>query len=92
VDLGFPRELSQPLPGVFQQRFDQGLTIANVGDEPVRVELPGAHTDLEGRVRYATIVAPHSAEVLRGLPNSGAAVVTPRLPSGRRVRAVRVPR
>jgi hypothetical protein len=89
VDLGLPREFSQRFPGVFQQRFDRGLTIANVGDEPVRVELPGPYTDLEGRVRYATVVGPRSAEVLQGLPRSGAAVRPQRLPSGRKLRASR---
>jgi len=83
VDLGTPRQFSQPLPGVFQQRFDRGLTIANVRDEPVQVELAGAHWDLEGRVLCVTVVAPHSAEVLRVLSTSGEPALASRLPSGR---------
>ncbi len=87
LDLGMPRQFSQPSPGVFQQRFDRGLTIANVRDEPMRVELAGAYSDLEGRVLRVTVVAPHSAEVLRALPISGEPVIAPRRSSGRASRA-----
>jgi|GEM_PF-5249130 len=68
VDLGPPRQFSQLQPGVFQQRFERGRTIANVGDGPAAVELPTAHVDLEGRTLRVTVVAPRSAEVLLALP------------------------
>jgi hypothetical protein len=67
VDLGLPLQFSRLAPGVFQQRFDHGRTIANVGDRPVRIELPALHADLEGRVLTVAVIAPRSAEVLRAI-------------------------
>ena len=81
VDLGLPRRFSQLRAGVFQQRFEHGLTIANVGEHPVHVRLDAPHSDLHGRVLRAVVVAPHSAEVLQALPRDTAAAA---LPSGPR--------
>jgi hypothetical protein len=72
VDLGLPRQFSQLRDGVFQQRFEHGLTIANVGAHPVHVRLDASYSDLYGRVLRAVVVAPHSAEVLHALPRDTA--------------------
>lgn len=48
----------------YRQQFEGGITVANVGDEPITVELDGLYRDLEGTLRTEVSLRPHAGELL----------------------------
>jgi hypothetical protein len=64
ADLGAPVRYSRA-GNLYRQDFEQGVTLANVGDTAVSVRLDGPHTDADGAVRTEVTLRPRSAEVLR---------------------------
>lgn len=63
VDLGHPVHYTARR-GVFSQRFERGITIANVGHTPVRFELGALYRDLDGVLHTVVALPPQSAEIL----------------------------
>ena len=53
---------------VFRQDYEQGVAIANLGDEDAEVVLEHPYYDLTNNVRTAVRLPAHSAEVLRKDP------------------------
>lgn len=53
---------------VFRQDYDQGVAIANLGDDDAEVILEHPYYDLTNKVRTAVWLPAHTAEVLRTNP------------------------
>ena len=53
---------------VFRQDYEQGVAIANLGDEAAEVVLEHPYYDLTNNLRTAVFLPAHSAEVLRSNP------------------------
>jgi hypothetical protein len=63
LDLG--RSLGYTRSGtVYRHEFERGVTLANVGTEPVDVALGRGYLDLDYVLRRYVVLPPHSAEVL----------------------------
>jgi hypothetical protein len=80
-DGGWGPDLGQPVHfaregNVYRQRFARGLTLANVGNDPVRVRLDRPYHDLDGVLRTDIVLPPRSGDVLLD------AVLTPRHRAG----------
>lgn len=63
VDLGRPTRYTKQ-GTVYRQQFERGVTLANTGDTPTRVDLGGSYRDLEGIVRAVVTLPPHAADIL----------------------------
>lgn len=63
VDLGRPTRYTKH-SAVYRQQFERGVTLANTGDTPARVDLGGAYQDLGGILRTVVTLPPHAADVL----------------------------
>ena len=69
ADAGRGPDLGQPVQfvrdgDVYRQRFGRGLTLANVGNQPVRVRLDRPYRDLEGVLRTEIVLPPRTGDVL----------------------------
>lgn len=69
ADGGWGPDLGEPVQflrdgNVYRQRFARGLTLANVGDQPVRVRLDRPYRDLDGVLRTEIVLPPRSGDVL----------------------------
>jgi hypothetical protein len=63
VDLGRPIHYSKH-GTVFRQDFDRGLSLANVGDVPVCIDLGGTYRDLDGVLRTSLTLPAGAGDVL----------------------------
>jgi hypothetical protein len=68
IDLGRPVAYTRA-GGVYRQRFERGLTLANIGSCPVEVDLDGGYRDLDGEPCARVTLAPRSATVLLADPS-----------------------
>jgi hypothetical protein len=63
LDLGAPLRYTRT-GSIYQQEFERGVTVANVGTEPVDLFLGRGHLDLNYVLCRYVLVPPHSARVL----------------------------
>ena len=63
LDLGLPTSYTRE-GTVYRQEFERGLTLANVGSEPVDVSLGRGYLDLGYVLRRYVVLPPHSAQIL----------------------------
>jgi hypothetical protein len=66
---GWGPDLGRPLfferdGNVYRQRFERGLTLANVGDRALRVRLDRPYRDLHGVLRTEIVLPGRSGDVL----------------------------
>lgn len=78
VDLGRPTRYTKHGTAVYRQQFERGITLANTGGTPTRVDLGGSYRDLEGILRTEVTLPAHGADVLAlelqrpgGIPGQG---------------------
>jgi hypothetical protein len=77
IDLGAPKAYSRvPTAAgiVYRQDFERGVTLANIGDEPVDLVLESPLFDLDNASRRSVHLDAQSAEVLLNAPR----VIAPR--------------
>ena len=74
LDLGAPLDFTRT-GTLYRQDFARGVTLANVGDEPVEVALDRGYLDLGYALCRSVTVPPRSAEILLALPRVKAALV-----------------